>query len=207
MLSKFLGLSVVLLLSQNVWAETCIHSIKEGSQKLTWTGFKYTKKAPVSGTFDKISFEQSKGAESMADLLESITFKIDTRSVNSGNPARDSTLKKSIFSFLNVPNEISGKVKSATQLDMAVELMINEVTPIQMSLNAENGKLVSTGSLNLMAHGLKKSYDAVHLACKGLHTGDDGVSKTWSTVDIKIEADYEVKCSKGLIDSIKSWFS
>ncbi len=202
-----LAIFTLLIFSNNAYSETCIHSIKEGTEKITWTGFKYTKKAPVSGTFDKVKFTQAKEATSMADLLESIEFEIDTRSVNSGNPARDATLKGSVFGFLKVPNVISGKVVSATQLDMAVDMTLNEKTPMQMSLETKDGKLISTGSLNLLEHGLKKSYDAVHVACKGLHIGEDGVPKTWSTVEIKVEADYEVKCSKGLMDSIKSWFS
>ena len=143
----------------------------------------------------------------MAKLLESISFEIDTESVNSGNPTRDSTLKKTIFGYLKNPNKISGGFKSATQLDVVAAMTANKDMETKLTVDAKDGKLLVTGSLDLLNHDLKKSYDAVHLACKGLHTGDDGVSKTWSTVDIKVEADYTVKCSKGLIDSIKSWFS
>ncbi len=143
----------------------------------------------------------------MSKLLESIEFKINTNSIDSKNIARDTTLKGSIFKFLKVPNVISGKVVSATQLNMIVEMQLNEKTPMQMSLNAKDGKLTSTGTLNLLENGLKKSYDSVHIACKGLHIGKDGVSKIWPTIEIKVQADYEVKCLNGIIDSIKSWFS
>lgn len=195
------------LFSNHAQAETCLHQIKEGTEKITWTGFKYTKKAPVSGTFDKVTFKQDVNSESMAALLESIEFEIDTNSVNSGNPVRDSTLKKSIFGFTKEEAKISGKFKNATQLDVIADLVFNEEMETKLNLSAKEGKLVITGTLDLLKNGLQKSYDSVHLACKGLHTGDDGVSKTWTTVDLKIEADYEVKCSKGLIDSIKAWFS
>ncbi len=197
----------LLLFSAESFSETCTYSIKEGSQKLLWTGFKYSSKTPVGGTFKKIHFKQNKEAASMAQLLESISFEIDTKSVDSGNPTRDFTLRKTIFSFLKTPETISGKVTSATQLDLSLELMINEKTPLQMSLETKAGKLVATGTLNLREHGLKNSYESLHLSCKKLHTGKDKVAKTWSTVDLRIEADYEVKCSKGLMDSIKDWFS
>ncbi len=197
----------VLTFSSSAFSETCTYSIKEGSEKLKWTGFKYTNKTPVSGTFKDITYNQNKNAASMAELLESITFTINTDSIDSGNAARDTTLKKTVLGYLKNPGVISGEVKSATQLDMKMELMMNEKTPVSMKLETEDGRMTATGSLDLMNHGLKKSYDSVHIACKGLHTGDDGVSKTWSTVDLMLEADYEVKCSKGLMDSIKSWFS
>jgi len=200
--------SLLVLTASTAFAETCIHSIKQNSQKLTWTGYKYSEKAAVSGTFDKIIFTQkNEGADSMAGLIDSIEFVIDTNSTNSGNAARDSTLKKTIFGYLKTPNTISGKFKNTTQLDTVTEISVNEDMEIKLNLEAKDGKLVATGSLDLLENGLKKSFDSVHIACKGLHTGEDGVSKTWSTVDLKIEADYEVKCSKGLIDSIKSWFS
>jgi len=205
---KLISIFIITVFVSSAFAETCIHSIKPGSQKLTWTGYKYTEKAAVSGTFDKIIFTQkNEGAESMADLIDSIEFVIDTNSTNSGNAARDSTLKKTIFGYLKTPNTISGKFKNTTQLDTVSEISVNEDMEIQLNLDAKDGKLVATGSLDLLNNDLKKSYDSVHLACKGLHTGDDGVSKTWTTVDLKVEADYEVKCSKGLIDSIKAWFS
>ena len=43
-------------------------------------------------------------------------------------------------------------------------------------------------------------------ACKILHTGADGKSKTWSDVALKLEASYEEKCSKGIIESVRDWF-
>ncbi len=198
---------IILLFSTTTYSKTCIYNIKKNSQKVTWTSFKYTEKTAVSGTFKKIFFTQSKTANSMSKLLESIEFKIDTKSIDSKNLARDTTLKRSIFKFLKIPNTISGKVVSATQLDMTVEMEINEKTPMQMSLDVKDGRLISIGTLNLLEHGLKKAYNSVHVACKGLHTGKDGVSKIWPTVEIKIEANYDVKCSKGVMDSIKSWFS
>jgi len=205
---KALIILSLLTFSTSAFSETCLHSIEPGTEKLTWTGYKYTKKAAVSGTFDKIVFTQkSGGAESMANLLNSIEFVVDTNSTNSGNAARDATLKKTVFGYLENPNTISGKFKNATQLDLVAELTANEKMEIKLKLEAQDGKLIATGALDLLQNGLKKSYDSVHLACKGLHTGEDGVSKTWSTVDLKIEADYEVKCSKGLMDSIKDWFS
>jgi hypothetical protein len=202
-----LSLAITFLAAPSL-AETCLHSIKPGSEKLTWTGYKYTEKAPVSGTFDKIIFTQKiGGAESMADLINSIEFVVDTNSTNSGNAARDTTLKKTVFGYLKNENTISGKFKNATQLDVIADLVVNDKTQLKLKLDAKDGKLMASGAIDLLKNDLKKSYDSVHLACKGLHTGEDGISKTWSTVDLKIEADYEVKCSKGLMDSIKSWFS
>jgi lysozyme family protein len=204
---KALILAVFLISPMMSFAETCTYSILKDSVEFKWTGFKYTEKTAVSGTFDKIEFSQNSSSESIADLMKSLSFEVHTDSINSGNPARDATLQKTVFAFLKVPQKISGKVTSATTKEAVAQLMINEPTQVILSLDAKDGKLKAKGNLDLMKNGLKKSYDAVHQACEGLHTGSDGVSKTWSTVEIEIKANYDSKCSKGLMDSIKSWFS
>ena len=65
MILKFTAGLFFIFTGQISFAETCTYSIKEGSQKLVWTGFKYTNKTAVSGTFDKITFEQNKKAKSL----------------------------------------------------------------------------------------------------------------------------------------------
>lgn len=205
---KFGIMTIGLLLSLQLGhAETCTYNIKEGSHKLTWTGYKFTNKTAVSGTFDNIKFEQ-KPAKSVQALIKTISFKVDTKSVSTGNEARDMTLAQSIFGLLKTPDTISGKFTEVSESGVVkAEAEINAPTPMVFQLNQEDDKITLTGSLDLLENDLKKSYDALHKACQGLHTGEDKVSKTWSTADIKIEAQIEEKCSKGFIDSIKSWFS
>lgn len=206
MKSKFLVALTVLLMSPLAQANKCLYSIKKDSEKITWTGFKFTSKTAVSGTFDKVTFSQKKSS-SLEELLQSISFKIDSSSINSGNPARDATLTQSILGFLKVPDQISGNFKSVEGSNVTTALTLNESFEQVFAFTAQDGKITLKGQIDLLANSMKKSYDQLHSACEEKHKGEDGISKTWSTVDIKVEADYEEKCSKGLIESIKDWFS
>lgn len=199
-------LGLIIFFSTYAEAKTCYYKIKEDSAKVTFTGFKYTEKTGVAGTFTEVSYKQ-KEAKSIRSLLKSISFDIKSKSLSTGNPARDATLRASVLGFLQQPEKITGKVVSATDKTMKIEMILNEKTPVDFDYAAKDGKLTARGTLNLLENGLSKSLAALAKACQGLHTGKDGVTKTWPDVELIIEADYEEKCSNGLMDSIKSWFS
>jgi hypothetical protein len=186
-------------------AENCTYQIVKGSENIAWTGFKYTEKTGVGGSFDALTVE-SKKSKSVEELLKSISFKIDTESVNSGNPARDATLKRTVFKFLSIPKTIKGEVLSVKDKVLNFKMTLNEEMEAQFGYSYDKGELSAKGAIDLTKNGLLESFNAVHESCKVLHTGKDGVSKTWADVKINLKAQVEEKCSKGFIDSIKDWF-
>jgi len=187
-------------------SENCTYTIVKGSEHIAWTGFKYTEKAGVGGSFDTLTVE-SKESKSVEELLKSISFKIDTDSINSGNPARDETLKKTVFKFLSIPKTIKGEVLSVEDKALKFKMTLNEEMEAQFGYSYTEGTLSAMGAIDLTKNGLLKSFNAVHEACKILHTGKDGKSKTWADVKINLKAQVEEKCSKGFIESIKGWFN
>lgn len=196
----------ILFFVNNFAHSKCTFSIKPTTEKLTWTGYKFTNKKAVPGTFDDIRFIQ-KESDSIEALLKTIEFNINTNSLNSGNPARDATLKATVFNLLKVPNDITGKI-SFVRNDLArAQMMFNEPTIVNFKTNYDEKKQVLTakGSIDLLKQGLKPNYDAVHEQCEKLHTGDDGVSRTWSTVDLTITAEIFENCS--LLDKVKKLFN
>ena len=198
-------LFTVMLTSTNKANASCTYTLVDGTEKVTWTGFKFTEKTGVSGTFDDLKVKH-KSSDSLEGLLQSIDFEIDTKSINSGNPARDTTLQKTVFAFLSIPETIKGSIKSASEKDLDVQMTVNEEMNAKFGYIANAGVITASGFIDLTQSGLMKSYNAVKKACKILHTGADGVSKTWADVQIKLEASYEEKCSKGIIESVKDWF-
>lgn len=194
----------MIFLAQNAHA-ACKYNLVEESHKVNWTGFKYTEKTGVSGTFSQVNIK-SKEADSLQGLLKSIEFEVDTNSVDSGNIARDMTLMKTVFAFLSIPQTIKGSITAANDKELAVKMSFNKIMDAKFSYTAKDGLITADGVINLTRNGLLRSYDAVKEACKVLHTGEDGVSKTWPDVELKLSVNYEEKCTKGIIESIKDWF-
>jgi polyisoprenoid-binding protein YceI len=172
--------------------EICLFSIDSSSTKLTWTAFKTPKKIGVDGSFDKVQLMFSK--ENYADLdelLKGSTFEIDALTVNTKNPDRDKKIKK--FFFEKMKNkDIKGKVISlepASKVAM-VELSMNGVTNKVPFNYEENGELLQLkAAIDVLTWKLDKSLNAIHEACKTLHMG-----KTWSDVNLKIEAKLVKTC-------------
>jgi len=202
---KALLIITALILSVQKANAECKYSLVEESQKIKWTGYKFTEKSGVSGSFSQINVKSTE-SDSLKGLLKSIVFEVDTNSVDSGNAARDATLMKTVFAFMSVPQTISGTVTKVDDTTLDVSMVMAKKMGAKFDYTAKDGKILAKGGIDLKENGLIRAFDAVKLACSALHTGEDGVSKTWPDVAIELEASYEEKCSKGIIESIKDWF-
>ena len=178
----------------------CVYKIKDGSTKLQWTGYKFSEKLGVSGTFDAFKMEVNEKAKSEEKLFESLNYSIETASMNSGMPLRDKKLVLFLFGSIENSGEISGNV---TKVDFKkgkafAEISMNGKT-LKKEFKAEKSQnhYTFTSEIDLKDFGMMSSVSQLAEACKALHTGSDGVAKTWSLVGLKIEADTEEVCGKG----------
>lgn len=173
-------------------AADCSHEVEASTAKLTWTGYKFTEKTPVSGSFDNVTFEQKKGA-SIAENLSSITFRVDTASINSDNLVRDKKLALFIFGRIVNPGEITGQVLNVDPQKKQASARItmngvNQTIPFEYTSDEKSGVYSFAGKIDLMQFNMNSSVQAIHESCKDLHIGTDGKSKTWSEVGLKIDA-------------------
>jgi len=191
-------------------AKVCSYSSKEGSEKMEWTAFKTTKKAPVKGTFKDVKLVKLKKDKNLPSSLEqwfkSVSFAINVKSVDTQNPQRDKTLTDQFFSLLKTSMEympgdifITGKLKSlnSKKSELVMALSLNGVTkevPFKYNYMAPN--LEITGTIDLFDFGLQKAHASLHKACFELHKGDDGVSKTWTQVDLKGQVELVETCKE-----------
>ena len=90
---------------------TCLYSYESNTSSLEWTAFKFTDKTPVKGTFNEIKIEGSKTADDEKEMIESLTFTINTNSVETQNEERNGKIVKLFFGSINT-DAITGKVKS-----------------------------------------------------------------------------------------------
>ena len=178
----------------------CTYSTDPKSIKLKWAAYKFTQKTPVDGTFLTTPVKGPTSANSLAALLKGLSMDIDGATIETQNPARNTTIKDHFFSKLNPPFKLEVIVKSLTGSDtqgnLMVEVNMNGVTkevPFEYTATAD-GVLTAKGGINLMNWNLKAAFDSIHAACKDLHTGEDGVSKTWDVVDLQIDGKFTKNC-------------
>lgn len=182
-----LSLFVLLLSSVQVWAEV---QLKE--PRLKFTGYKFTSKEGVSGTFKDIRWQYPRQAKTIEEALSQASMEIDSYSIDAGNEARNTNITEALFKNWGA-QKVKAKVL-AVDSDKALlrtQLQVGELTKeIPLRYRIEDNELVLNGSMDLLALGFKQAFAKLAETCKGLHTGADGVAKTWSEVDLELRAKF-----------------
>lgn len=198
MLSATIFFLLVGISTNTLAAENCTYSLKPETVKLQWTGYKFTSKTGVSGSFDIIDYNEPKGSKSLDELFTNIKFRVDTASINSDNPIRDKKLALYVFGSIRNPGQITGSVESFAlkEAKATASLTINGVTKkVPFKIENKGNNYTFTGSIDFWDFAMARSHKAVSEACKALHTGEDGKAKTWSEVGLSIAAGILKTCS------------
>lgn len=178
----------------------CQYSADAKDIALQWTGFKFTEKTPVKGKFTQVKLDGKTSAKSLVELMKNWTADIDASSVESNDPVRNKNLKESFFAKFAPASQIHATTIKAVGTEvkgvLTVQIKMNGVTrnvPFTYTATPE-GAVEAKGSIDLMDYSLKSAVDSLHTTCQTQHTGKDGVSKTWSQVDLLLTGKFEKKC-------------
>ena len=181
--------------------ETCFYSYEENAKtQVRWTAFKTSDKVAVGGQFNQVNAKS--GGESstkITDILETIVFNIPTSSTNTENEDRDAKIVKSFFGAMSKTDIILGHVKSALGDNVSgtctFYLTINNVEKeTTLDYTVEDTTVKLTGEVDMVDFGAEGAVASLNEICGALHTGADGVTKTWSVVELAIEATLTKEC-------------
>lgn len=179
----------------------CTYSLGDSGVSAHWRAFKLTSKAAVSGSFSESSLEGSRTAKSWPELAKGLTMKIRGKSVESGNPGRDATLAAFFFAFVKNDGDIEGRVTKVEGNDrqgtLEISVTLNGQTrPIPFAYTvADDGAVTATANIDMLDFGMGEAHEQIHQACKVQHTGEDGVAKTWTQVDLELQGTLDSSCS------------
>ena len=120
-----------------------------------------------------------------AASLEGLEFEIPVSSIYSKDTIRDGKLKRLFFGVMENTLNLKGKfsVKDASNGNIA--LSMNGVTkelPFTYEMSKDTILINATMDLNIWE--TQNALASIHQACLALHTGPDGVSKTWDEVGL-----------------------
>ena len=161
------------------------YSVDGENSTVQWIGYKTTDKVAVKGTFKEIHILEKNSGSTAAASLEGLEFEIPVSSIYSKDTIRDGKLKRLFFGVMENTLNLKGKfsVKDASNGNIA--LSMNGVTkelPFTYEMSKDTIMINATMDLNIWE--TQNALASIHQACLALHTGADGVSKTWDEVGL-----------------------
>jgi len=167
---------------------TAIYNIVEDSTDVRFTAYKTTDKVPVGGTFQEIELTYTAG-ETPMETLNGLEFTIPVSSLFTNDPTktRDPKIIEFFFDKMAESQSIPGTFTFKDDKSCTVKLSMNGVStelPMEYEITDDNHVNFS-GVMDLKQWNALDALASLNEACKILHTGSDGVSKTWEDVAIE----------------------
>lgn len=166
---------------------TATYSIVEDSTDVRFTAYKTTEKVPVGGTFQEVELTYTAG-ETPLETLDGLEFSIPVSSLftNDATSTRDPKIIEFFFEKMAETQSITGTFSFDADNSCTVQLSMNGVStelPMEYEITDDNHVNFS-GTMDLKKWDALEALASLNEACKVLHTGADGVSKTWEDVAI-----------------------
>lgn len=169
-------------------------SLVKDSTKVSFTAYKTTEKKPVGGIFKDITFKKSNSGATPLAAINGTEFSIPVSSLftNDATGTRDPKIIEFFFGVMKNTELISGIFKVDND-KCSLDITLNGETaniPLNTEMTSENS-YTFTGVMDLKNWNASDAVASINKACELLHTGPDGISKTWDEVAIKGEVLFE----------------
>ncbi len=164
------------------------YTIENKDINIQWTGYKTNKKIPVKGIFKEVEILEITPALNPSEVIKNLKFRIPVKSIYSKDSIRDFKLTKFLFGTMKNTNTINGDISLNNDGKGYVDLSMNGLTkniPVSYQVNGESIKIEANIDLNNWQ--AQSALTALNDVCSEKHKGDDGVSVTWSEVNIQVE--------------------
>ncbi|NQY06992.1 MAG: YceI family protein [Flavobacteriaceae bacterium] len=164
--------------------------VDASSSSVGWTAYKTTAKTPVKGKFTQLKIDNPLESATIQGALQGLSFEIPVSSFFSNDDIRDNKIKSLFFGIMKDTSILSGTFKKMEGNDkqgkVTLTLTMNQVAhDVEMDYTIDGNKINISGNIMMMDWNLQEAYESIHKACELLHTGEDGISKTWKEVAIE----------------------
>lgn len=166
--------------------------LQDADNLINWTAYKTTSKTPVNGQFKKVTITSNGEGNTVKEAINNAEFSIPVSSIFTKDSSRDFKIKKFFFAVMDKTELLSGKLVLENDSIGYSDLTMNGVTkklPFKYSINGKNFSLI--GVMKITDWKAEKALTSLNEACKDLHKGEDGVSKTWDEVAINITSTFK----------------
>lgn len=167
--------------------KTFKYSLKKAENLVSFIAYKTTDKVPVKGVFKKLEITKAGEGNTIKEALNGAEFKVPVSSIETKDSGRNFKIQKFFFQVMADTYGLTGKLNITDASNGVVAFTMNAITkelPFTYTI-VENVFIMET-TLDINNWNGQEAVTSLNAACKDLHKGADGVSKTWNDVAIRV---------------------
>lgn len=160
-------------------------------------GFKFTEKKEVKGTFKKFTVKGTKVADTPEEVFANATISIPISTIETNDLGRNKRIKEEYFGKMESTFLIKGSIVKFNKdsNEVIINLTLNNVSKdLSLNYTTSGDSININGELNILDFNGSKALASINKACEALHTGADGISKTWAEVNLYITSVLKETC-------------
>jgi len=170
---------------------SAMFSVEKANNTVEWTAYKTTDKVAVKGTFKKIEVTANGSGESVKEAIQNMGFSIPVSSIFSGDDSRDFKLRKFFFAAMDQTVNLTGKLSIQTDSTGVASISMNgQSKDVDFKYSIKDKVFSMNTVIDVLDWNAAAAIESLNEACKDLHKGADGVSKTWSEVNLNVTSEF-----------------
>lgn len=163
------------------------YSLKKATNTVDFVAYKTTDKVPVKGTFKTVKVLSGAGGNTIKEAVNGTEFKIPIGSVETNDSSRNLKIQKFFFQMMEATGTLKGKLNIVDEANGFADFTMNGITKkLPFTYTIEGNVFSLDATMDVNEWNGQAALASLNEACKALHSGADGVSKTWNEVAIHI---------------------
>lgn len=166
-------------------------AVSNAKNEINFTAYKTTEKVAVGGTFKKVNVLSGGEGNSVKEAINNTEFSIPISSLATKDSSRDYKIKKFFFGTMTDTKVLSGKLMLNDDTTGTAKITMNgETKDVPFTYTIVDKSFTMKATIDINTWNASKALAALNKVCEVLHTGADGVSKTWSEVGLNITSTF-----------------
>lgn len=173
-------------------AKTFAYSLKTAANKIGFTAYKTTDKVPVKGMFKKIEITKLGEGNTIKEAINGAEFRVPVGNIETNDSSRNLKIVTFFFSVMENTKNLTGKLMINDDNNGALAFKMNGISEVlPFTYTIVDKVFTMKAVMNVDKWNGQAAIASLNEACKDLHKGADGVSKTWSDVDIEVTSTFK----------------
>lgn len=166
-------------------------SLKKAENEINFTAYKFTEKKGVGGQFRQVDITSGGSGNTIKEAINNTEFSIPISSLFTKDSSRDYKIQKFFFGVMSDTKMLSGKLNIENDSIGSATIKMNGISEkVPFKYTIVDNTFAMSSRMDISNWKALDALASLNKVCEALHTGADGVSKTWSDVALNITSKF-----------------